>query len=158
MLAKRDAENARLRDQREQQAAELNERKHKESVKAASFQELKLLADSRSVSIFFDGSSLALLRPSKDRILVLESEVRRCKTHMAANASNKDLMLFFADGNTENVDYIVNLKDRITSVLQCMPFILCSDLLYTGQPRIEQLRWSRHCLYFRMTTQMWLNI
>ncbi|KAF9469928.1 BRE1 E3 ubiquitin ligase-domain-containing protein [Collybia nuda] len=96
MLAKRDAENARLRDQREQQAAELNERKQKESIKATSFQELKLLADSRS-----------------DRIVVLESEVRRCKAHLAANTGNKDLMLFFADGNIENVEYIGNVKDRI---------------------------------------------
>lgn len=50
MLSKRDTENARLRDQREQQAAELNERKHKDNVKLASLQELKALADSRSAS------------------------------------------------------------------------------------------------------------
>lgn len=50
MLAKRDTENTRLREQREQQAAELNERKHKDSVKIASFQEMKALADSRSAS------------------------------------------------------------------------------------------------------------
>jgi E3 ubiquitin-protein ligase BRE1 len=50
MVSKRDVENARLRDQREQQAAELNERKHKENVKLASLQELKSLADSRSAS------------------------------------------------------------------------------------------------------------
>lgn len=49
MLTKRDADNARLRDQREQQAAELNERKHKDNVKFASTQELKALAESRSV-------------------------------------------------------------------------------------------------------------
>jgi E3 ubiquitin-protein ligase BRE1 len=55
MIAKRDAENARLREQREQQAAELNERKHKESVKLASVQELKALAESRSASdLHFD--------------------------------------------------------------------------------------------------------
>lgn len=50
MLSKRDVENARLRDQREQQAAELNERKHKDNVKLASLQELKALAESRSAS------------------------------------------------------------------------------------------------------------
>jgi E3 ubiquitin-protein ligase BRE1 len=50
MISKRDVENARLRDQREQQAAELNERKHKENVKLASLQELKALAESRSAS------------------------------------------------------------------------------------------------------------
>lgn len=52
MLAKRDNENARLREQREQQAAELNERKHKDSVKLASLQELKTLVDSRSARSF----------------------------------------------------------------------------------------------------------
>jgi len=52
MLSKRDNENARLREQREQQAAELNERKHKDSVKLASLQELKTLVDSRSVGSF----------------------------------------------------------------------------------------------------------
>ena len=50
LLAKRDAENLRLRDQREQQASELNERKHKEYVKMASLQELKVLSESRSAS------------------------------------------------------------------------------------------------------------
>jgi hypothetical protein len=50
MITKRDVENARLRDQREQQAAELNERKHKDNVKLASLQELKALAESRSAS------------------------------------------------------------------------------------------------------------
>ena len=51
MLTKRDAENARLRDQREQQAAELNERKHKDNVKCSSVHEWKALADSRSVRV-----------------------------------------------------------------------------------------------------------
>lgn len=50
MIAKRDAESARLRDQREQQAAELNERKHKDNIKLAYVQELRTLAESRSVS------------------------------------------------------------------------------------------------------------
>lgn len=50
MIGKRDAENARLRDQREQQAAELNERKQKDSVKLASMKELESLAEARSAS------------------------------------------------------------------------------------------------------------
>jgi len=50
LLAKRDAENLRLRDQRDQQAAELVERKHKDSVKMTSLQELKNIAESRSAS------------------------------------------------------------------------------------------------------------
>ena len=50
MLAKRDLENARLREQREQQSAELNERKQKEAVKFASIQEYKSLLESNSVN------------------------------------------------------------------------------------------------------------
>lgn len=49
MLAKRDAENSRLREQREQQAAELIERKQSDSVKMASLREMKALNDSRLV-------------------------------------------------------------------------------------------------------------
>ena len=51
MLAKRDSENARLREQREQQSAELNERKQKDAVKYASIQEYKSLLESNSVNI-----------------------------------------------------------------------------------------------------------
>lgn len=49
MLAKRDSENARLRDQRDQQTAELNERKQQDSVKLASIEELTTLSESRAV-------------------------------------------------------------------------------------------------------------
>ena len=50
MMMKREVENARLRDQREQLNAELVERKQKDSVKLASLQEYKTLAESRSAS------------------------------------------------------------------------------------------------------------
>jgi E3 ubiquitin-protein ligase BRE1 len=47
---------------------------------------------------------------------VLESELRRHKAQLAANAGNEDIMLFFADGNIENAAYLENLKNRLTSV------------------------------------------
>jgi E3 ubiquitin-protein ligase BRE1 len=47
---------------------------------------------------------------------VLESELRRHKAQLAANVGNDDLMLFFADGNTENAAYLENLRNRLTSV------------------------------------------
>lgn len=50
-LLKRDQENARLREQREQQASELVERKQKDAVKCASLQEYKFLAENNSVSL-----------------------------------------------------------------------------------------------------------
>ena len=59
MLSKRDAENARLRDQREQQAAELNERKHKDSIKLSSLQEWKTVAESRLVSNLRQGIAIS---------------------------------------------------------------------------------------------------
>lgn len=49
MLSKRDNENSRLREQRDQQLSELNERKHKDSVKMASANEFKVLAQHRLV-------------------------------------------------------------------------------------------------------------
>ncbi|RDB24923.1 E3 ubiquitin-protein ligase BRE1 [Hypsizygus marmoreus] len=98
MMAKRDAENARLRDQREQQAAEITERKQKDHVKIASLQEFKALADSRG-----------------ERIAVLESDLRRHKAQLAANAGNEELMMFFANGSLEEAAYIESLKDRVSS-------------------------------------------
>lgn len=60
-LTKRDNENLRLREQRDQLMAELNERKHKEGVKLQSTAELKALLDSRSVSIKHAAASSVLL-------------------------------------------------------------------------------------------------
>lgn len=50
-LGRKEAETLRLRDQREQQTSELNERKHKDSIKLASLNELKALSEARSVRI-----------------------------------------------------------------------------------------------------------
>ncbi|KAF8070613.1 BRE1 E3 ubiquitin ligase-domain-containing protein [Lyophyllum atratum] len=95
MLAKRDSENSRLREQREQQGAELNERKAQDVVKVASLRELRSLADSRS-----------------ERIAALDSEVSRCKAQLAAHAGHEELMTFFLGGNTEEAAYFESLKDR----------------------------------------------
>jgi len=116
MVSKRDAENARLRDQREQQAAELNERKHRDNVKLASLQEFKTLAESRSASDLHLHKKRSLTCRIQERILVLQSELRRHKAQLAANASNEDLMLFFANGNIESAAYLESLKNRLTSV------------------------------------------
>lgn len=50
MLQKRDADNARLREQRDQQNAEIIERRQKDTMKSASFEQLKFLAENRGVS------------------------------------------------------------------------------------------------------------
>ncbi len=61
MITKRDNENLRLREQRDQQAAELNERKHRDMNKLHSFNEIKSLLDSRTASIKLLGFTHALL-------------------------------------------------------------------------------------------------
>ncbi|KAJ6587101.1 BRE1 E3 ubiquitin ligase-domain-containing protein [Mycena vulgaris] len=97
MMTKRDAENTRLRDQREQQAAELNERKQKDGVKLSSMKELESLAEA----------------PTLARILVLESQLSRHKAQLAANAGNEDLMHFFFSGQLDDMAYIEELKHRV---------------------------------------------
>lgn len=51
LLSKRESDVVRLREQRDQQHAELNERKQKDSVKQYSKQELRNLAESHAVSL-----------------------------------------------------------------------------------------------------------
>ena len=50
MLNKRDVETARLREQRDQYQAEINERKARDQNKLTSAQEFKALAETRAVS------------------------------------------------------------------------------------------------------------
>ncbi|KIL65947.1 hypothetical protein M378DRAFT_449286 [Amanita muscaria Koide BX008] len=100
MLSKREVDNARLRDQREQLNAEVLERKQKESVKYASMQECKTLAESRS-----------------ERIIVLESELKRLKSRLAAEARDEDLMkfIFAHEANATSSDYINTFKNRAST-------------------------------------------
>ncbi|KAG5353505.1 hypothetical protein C0989_006319 [Termitomyces sp. Mn162] len=95
MLGKRDAENSRLREQREQQAAELVERRQQDNVKTSSLREMKALNDSRL-----------------ERIATLESEVARAKARLAANMGDEDLMKFFLEGQTHEAEYFTSLKER----------------------------------------------
>ncbi|KAF8628901.1 hypothetical protein AX15_003682 [Amanita polypyramis BW_CC] len=97
MMSKRDVDNARLREQREQLNAEILERKQKESVKQASMQEYKTLAESRS-----------------ERVAVLESEVKRLKSRLAAEVRDEDLMkfIFTEGGDPASSAYVDALKNR----------------------------------------------
>ncbi|KAJ3553638.1 hypothetical protein NM688_g3503 [Phlebia brevispora] len=96
MVVKRDNENSRLREQREQILSELNERKQKDMIKIHSVNELKALVDSRS-----------------ERIKVLESELTRLRTRLAADAKDEDLMTFFFKSGSEEVSYVADLKRRL---------------------------------------------
>ncbi|KAG6831681.1 hypothetical protein H0H92_008324 [Tricholoma furcatifolium] len=95
MLSKRDAENSRLRDQREQHTSELLERKQLDSVKLASYREIKALNESRL-----------------ERISALESQLARTKARLAADTGDEDLMRFFLEGQTEEASYFQSLKER----------------------------------------------
>ncbi|KAF8813812.1 BRE1-domain-containing protein [Phlegmacium glaucopus] len=124
MLAKRDLENARLREQREQQSAELNERKQKDAVKYASIQEYKSLLESNS-----------------ERIQILQSELSRCKGKLAANAGAEDLMLFFLGGNTEDVRYVESLREQKLNAENRVAALERTFSVYQDQPeRVEHMK------------------
>ncbi|TFK25168.1 hypothetical protein FA15DRAFT_367027 [Coprinopsis marcescibilis] len=92
-LGKRDADIARLREQRDQLNADLTERKHKESVKMNSYNEYKNLVESRG-----------------ERISILISELSRCKARLAAKEGQGDLLLFFLNGDEDAAKYAETLK------------------------------------------------
>ncbi|KAI9572298.1 hypothetical protein HD554DRAFT_2015366 [Boletus coccyginus] len=96
LLSKRDADNLRVRELRDQYGAELSERKARDSVKLQSIHELKELAESRS-----------------ERISQLQSEVARHKARLAALSGDEDLMNYFFEGKSEDLDYVRNLKRKL---------------------------------------------
>lgn len=95
-LKKRDVDIARLREQRDQLQTELTERKHLESVKLTSTNEMKVLAESRS-----------------ERIIVLQSEVHRLRARMAAQTGDEDLINFIISSSDVDASYVEDLKARL---------------------------------------------
>ncbi|KAG1771722.1 BRE1 E3 ubiquitin ligase-domain-containing protein [Suillus occidentalis] len=96
VLAKRDADLTRLRDQRELLHAELNELRSRENIKYQSSRELKVLAESRA-----------------EKITQLESEVRRHKAKLAAHSGNEDLMKHFWEGKVDDLQYVEGLRRKL---------------------------------------------
>ncbi|RPD59927.1 BRE1-domain-containing protein [Lentinus tigrinus ALCF2SS1-6] len=97
-LSKRDSEILRLRSQRDQVTAENNERKDKEKARLSTAAEFKALAEAR-----------------EDRIAILESETKRLKARLAANAGDEDLMAFFWQSTSEDQSYVEDLKGRLSA-------------------------------------------
>ncbi|KAF5370755.1 hypothetical protein D9758_001925 [Tetrapyrgos nigripes] len=95
LLSKRDADIARLREHRDQQSAELHERKHKDNVKIQSCEEYKALANSRA-----------------ERITVLQSQLHRCKLQLAANAGRDDVVNFLLETPGADIAYVESLRSR----------------------------------------------
>lgn len=77
-LKKRDVDNARLREQRDQLQAELTERKHLESVKLSSVNEMKVLAESRSVCSRSRRWDVGADRPSRSELLYCNQKCAGC--------------------------------------------------------------------------------
>ncbi|OCH92316.1 BRE1-domain-containing protein [Obba rivulosa] len=102
-VTNRDNDNIRLREQRDQAMAELNERKAKDSVKMQSLQELKTLAESRGASL------------TTERIAVLHSELTRLRTRLAADAGDEDLVTFLFKDNAGDSTYVDDLRKRLVA-------------------------------------------
>ncbi|KAN0090761.1 hypothetical protein V8E55_004327 [Tylopilus felleus] len=96
LLSKRDADNLRVRELRDQYGAELTERKARDLIKLQSIHELKELAESRS-----------------ERISQLQSEVGRHKARLAALSGDEDLMRYFFEGKSDDLDYVRNLRRKL---------------------------------------------
>ncbi|KAL1728810.1 hypothetical protein EV714DRAFT_214338 [Schizophyllum commune] len=108
-LGKRDAECIRLRERRDQLEAELNERRQKDGLKLSAFTQVKNLN-----------------KTLKERVETLQSEVRRCRSHVAARAGDADLMKFFF---ADDADYIKTLRQELSDARQRITALeeSCSD-------------------------------
>ncbi|KAI1794073.1 BRE1-domain-containing protein [Ganoderma leucocontextum] len=98
ILSKRDVESSRLRELRDQCQAEINERKMKEQTRLASVLEFKALAENRA-----------------ERIVALESQNKRLKTRLAANAGDEDLLKFLWQSTSDSPSFVDDLKQRLSA-------------------------------------------
>ncbi|KAF8919838.1 BRE1 E3 ubiquitin ligase-domain-containing protein [Mucidula mucida] len=94
-LSRRDTDIARLREIRDQQLAELHERKQKDAGKMTSTQEFKALAESRA-----------------EMISVLQTQLRHCKAQLAARAGNEEIMKFLVEPH--DVTFVDDLQEKLT--------------------------------------------
>ncbi|KAJ3733513.1 hypothetical protein DFJ43DRAFT_994897 [Lentinula guzmanii] len=97
LIARRDIDNARLREDRDQRAAEIHERRNKESIKTASCEEYKSLATSRA-----------------DRIAALESELHRSRLKLASNAGREDILKFLLEMPHKDMEFPQYLQTRLS--------------------------------------------
>ncbi|KAJ3755625.1 hypothetical protein EV360DRAFT_85738 [Lentinula raphanica] len=97
LIARRDADIARLREDRDQRATEIHERRAKESIKTASCDEYKSPAASRA-----------------DRIAALESERHRSRLKLASNAGREDLVRFPMEIPNKEMDFPQYLQTRLS--------------------------------------------
>lgn len=120
MLAKRDADLTRLRDQRDQYQSEAHERKQLEVLKQTSMDEITRLSESRA-----------------ERISVLETELSRLRTQLAANVGYEDLMVFFCNNDPAQADFVESLKSRVMSAeIQATAFSETLSIFQDDNPSV----------------------
>ena len=95
-LEKRDAEAARLRQQRDEIDASLKEAKTRLDSRWTHLEKAQELADVRLVQL--NASS---------------SEVRRLKARLAASSGDTDLFAFLFDDQNAGKDYVEELRNRL---------------------------------------------
>ncbi|KAK1218814.1 E3 ubiquitin-protein ligase bre1 [Marasmius sp. AFHP31] len=98
ILAQRDTNLARIRENRDQQGAELHERKVKESARVSSCEENKALAASRA-----------------ERITVLNSQLRRCRLQLAAQSNSEDIVSLLLNDPNDDVTVVDKLRTRLSA-------------------------------------------
>ncbi|KAE9411274.1 BRE1-domain-containing protein [Gymnopus androsaceus JB14] len=97
LITRRDADNARLREERDQRVADIYERRAKDSIKMASCDEYKLLAASRA-----------------ERIIALESQLHRSKLKLAVNADREDVVKFLLETPDKDIEFVDHLNTRLS--------------------------------------------
>ncbi|ODN99047.1 E3 ubiquitin-protein ligase BRE1 [Cryptococcus amylolentus CBS 6273] len=96
-MAKKDADLARLRGQRDEMNAEIMERRAKEAEKCRFTEQMEFLASTR-----------------EERIGFLTSEVRRLKGKLAAEHGSEGYLSFLRDSGVDG-DYIQDLESKVST-------------------------------------------
>lgn len=102
----------RLRDARDQLAAEVNERRISDSAKNASQAEFKRLTLSQHVRLSSEYSSRPKLTIRQERITILENQLMRLRSQLAAHTGHAGLtshLLQREDGS----EYLHQLEEQL---------------------------------------------
>ncbi|KAK1217337.1 E3 ubiquitin-protein ligase bre1 [Marasmius sp. AFHP31] len=142
ILAQRNTNLARIRKSRDQQGAELHERKVKESTRISSCEENKALAASRA-----------------ERITVLNSQLRRCRLQLAAQSNSEDIISLLLNGPNDDVTVVEKLRTRLSAADNRLAALeqACSKL-DKEHPDITQhiqAESRTRCKSFRMFLKSW---
>ena len=118
LAEKRDADLARIRGVRDEIAAQNRELKAREELKFRSADEMQKLADTRAVRTYFAAIHACVIEHTQlqARIEVLQSELARVKSLLAAKAGDESLAGFLAAEKSGDITYVESLKERLSYV------------------------------------------